>query len=200
MKTKPDNRAVLQAVLNLANSCHYEKEHSQQVTKLALNLFDELQSLHKLGKQERFLLRCAGLLHDIGWVKGQIKHHKTAMNIIMNSHDLPFTDTQRKIVALTARYHRRALPKDTHLVFLQLSAKEKTLIKILAGILRTADGLDRTHTSVIEKIKCDVKDKEIIVKCKARGPVAAELAAAAKKADLLAAALGRDIRIVTERS
>lgn len=200
MKTKPDSRAALHAVLALAESCNYEKEHSHQVTKLALNLFDELQYLHKLSKQARFLLRCAGLLHDIGWMKGQSKHHKTAMNVIMNSRDLPFTDSQRKIISLTARYHRRALPKDTHPIFPQLPAQDKVLIKILAGILRTADGLDRTHTSVIEKIKCDVKDKKIIVQCKACGPADAELAAAAKKADLLAIAMGRDIRIITERS
>ena len=44
-----------------------EMEHSEHVRKLALELFDALQDLHKLGKRERCWLECAAILHDIGF-------------------------------------------------------------------------------------------------------------------------------------
>ena len=57
---KDDSR--LRAVLQLAQDCEYEVEHTHQVTRLALRLFDELEHLHGLGAEERFWLRCGDLL------------------------------------------------------------------------------------------------------------------------------------------
>ena len=185
---------TLKAVRRLARECHYEKQHSEHVTLLALNLFDELQPLHTLSKKDRFLLHCAALLHDIGWMEGQKGHHKTAMKIILNAQTLPFTDNQRRIIALIARYHRKALPKNSHPLFSQLSGKDKEKTRILAGILRVADGLDRTHTCAVQSITCDVSGNDILIQYKAASPSPFEMEAARKKSDLLQQALGKNIQ------
>jgi exopolyphosphatase/guanosine-5'-triphosphate,3'-diphosphate pyrophosphatase len=187
---------ILKVVRQLAIKCDYEKQHSEHVTSLALNLFDELKPLHKLTNADRFILNCAAILHDIGWIDGQKGHHKTAMKIILESQRLPFSDEQQRMIALIARYHRKALPKDSHPLFSQLSDKNKQKIRILAGILRIADGLDRTHTSVVRTIKCDLSGKDIIIKYKSSGPSDYETMAAYKKSDLLEQALDKDIRLI----
>ncbi|MFC1636028.1 HD domain-containing protein, partial [Planctomycetota bacterium] len=186
---------ILKAVRQLARECQDEKQHSEHVTSLALNLFDELQPLHTLTNEDRFLLNCAALLHDIGWIEGQKSHHKTAMKLILDSQMLPFPDHQRRIIALIARYHRKALPKDSHPVFSQLSGKDRQKTRILAGILRIADGLDRTHTCAVKSIKCDVSGKDILVKYKVSCPSPFEMEAAHKKSDLLEQALDKKIRL-----
>jgi putative phosphoesterase len=186
---------TLKAVRQLAKECQDEKQHSEHVTSLALNLFDELQPLHKLTNEDRFLLNCAALLHDIGWIEGQKGHHKTAMKLILNSRTLPLRDDHRRIIALIARYHRKALPKDPHPLFSQLPGKNQQKIRILAGILRIADGLDRTHTCAVKKIKCDVSGKDIIVRYKANRPSPFEMEAADKKSDLLKQALNKNIQL-----
>ena len=93
-----------------------------------------------------------------------------------------------------ARYHRKVLPKDTHPLFSLLSNKDKQKIRILGGILKIADGLDRTHTSEVKSVKCDLSGKDIIVGYKASCPSNLEMEAAFKKSDLLKQTLGRNIQ------
>jgi putative phosphoesterase len=187
---------TLKAVRRLARECNYEEQHSEHVTSLALDLFDELQPLHGLTSEDRFLLNCAGVLHDIGWIEGQKGHHRTAMKIIVDSQTLPFTEDQRRKVALIARYHRKALPKNSHPLFSQLSNKNKRKTRILAGILRIADGLDRTHTCAVKSVKCDLSGNDIVVGYNVCCPSPLEMEAAYEKSDLLRQALGRNIRLV----
>ncbi len=187
---------ILKAVRRLARDCHDEKQHSEHVTALALNLFDELQPLHKFMNEDRFLLNCAALLHDIGWIAGQKGHHKTAMRLILDSQTLPFPDDRRRIIALIARYHRKALPKDSHPLFSQLSDKDKQKTRILAGILRIADGLDRTHTCTVKSIVCDLSGKDILIRFSGSGPLTFELEDADKKSDLLKQVFDKNIRFI----
>ncbi|TLN24103.1 HD domain-containing protein, partial [bacterium] len=81
----PIQENAVQACLRLAQMMEYEADHTHQVTRLALRLFDETVELHKLGELERFWLQCAGLLHDIGWVEGWKGHHKTSLRIIQTT-------------------------------------------------------------------------------------------------------------------
>ena len=134
---------AMESALALAKECKYEREHTHQVERLALEIFDQLGRLHKLGRAERFLLRCAAILHDIGWLEGQKGHHKTALRIIMDSPILRFDFPRRRIIGLIARYHRKSLPKEQHTYFRDLDAKDRNIVRKLSGILRVADGLDR---------------------------------------------------------
>ncbi len=159
------NDERLEAVLDLAQSCDYEASHTHQVTRLALQLFDELQALHGLGDRERFWLQCGALLHDIGWIEGQAKHHKTSLRLILDAPHLPFDPHERLIIGSIARYHRGALPKEKHAHFAALPPAEQQTVRILAAILRVADGLDRTHRNVVQQLACEVLPGQIILHC-----------------------------------
>lgn len=170
-----------QAVHTLAEQCYYEKEHTEQVTRLALRLFDELQPLHSLGNEDRFRLECAATLHDIGWIEGGKGHHKTALRFIRGSALLPFDDHERLVIGSIARYHRKALPKQSHEHFASLSPDEQDRVRALAAILRTADGLDRTHRNVVRDVRCEIDDTVVTVICTVAGTATYERAAALKK-------------------
>ena len=188
-----------EAVLALARRCHYEQEHSHQVTRLALALFDGLRELHRLGSRERLWLQCGGLLHDIGWMEGQQGHHKTALRLIVSDPALPLERRGREIVGLVARYHRKALPSDRHKVYAKLTAADQHRVRVLGGLLRVADGLDRSHRSVVQGVSCGFSAKEIAIACAVRGAASEEVAAATKKADLLEIALGRAVKITAKK-
>ena len=96
----------------------------------------------------------------------------------------------------TARYHRKALPKDSHPLFSQLSEKDKQKTRILAGMLRIADGLDRTHTCAVKKIECDLSGKDILLRYQSPCPSTFEKEAAYKKSDLLKQVLNKNIRLI----
>jgi len=195
--TRPIDARPLAAAVALARSCEYEAGHAHQVTRLALRLFDELQSIHRAGPDERHLMQCGALLHDIGWIEGQRRHHKTSQRMILSA-DLPLTDLQRAVVALIARYHRKALPRATHASYASLAAEDQATVRWLAGTVRFVDGLDRTHTDVVQDLRASVTDQVLTVRAIVRGPAEAERAAATAKGDLLAAAVGRPVCIELE--
>jgi putative phosphoesterase len=171
------------------------REHFEQVTRLALQLFDELREVHGLGERDRGLLEAAGLLHDIGWVEGGKGHHKTAARLILNTPELPLRDEDRPLVACIARYHRKALPKEKHSMYQALSADDRRRVEILAGLLRIGDGLDRTHRTLVRQVRCSSDRNGIRILAQADLDADAEQFYAQRKSDLLERALRRAVCI-----
>jgi putative phosphoesterase len=192
-----DYTEQLQQVREFAHKYDFEEDHAEQVTHIARILFKELSKLHKLNKEHLFLLTCAGILHDIGWVQGRKAHHKASMEMILQNTTLPLDDRQRMITALAARYHRRALPKESHPLYPELSGEDRAIVDMLGGIVRVADGLDRSHMAVVKDVTVQVHPHVVEFCCKTTAPARAELLAAQKKADLLEKALGRKTSFIS---
>ncbi len=192
---RDERKRRLNCVLALAERCAYEVDHTHHVTNLCLRLFDELSLLHRFGAAERFWLRCAALLHDIGWVEGRKGHHKTSLRLILESLHSGLGARERSIIGSIARYHRGALPKERHEHFSALSPVDQYRVTVLAGLLRVADGLDRTHRRVVQDVSCDVACREIRVTCSVRMYPGPEREAALVKGRLLERALDRKLVI-----
>jgi exopolyphosphatase/guanosine-5'-triphosphate,3'-diphosphate pyrophosphatase len=128
--------------------------HALHVAHAAVKLFDELKNagLHTMTQQYRVLLEYGCILHDIGWSEGQTKHHKRAFSMIEKAQ-LPLSKEDQRIVALVARFHRKAEPDDQP-EFQVLSAQTRDVVSKLAAIIRIVDGLDRLHNQqiYIEKV------------------------------------------------
>jgi exopolyphosphatase/guanosine-5'-triphosphate,3'-diphosphate pyrophosphatase len=85
-------------VIETARTYDPDPGHNEQVTTLALALFDGLRALHGYGAPERRLLEIAGRLHDIGWsrvVTG--KHHKLSRDLILDL-DIPGLVDQDRLI------------------------------------------------------------------------------------------------------
>ncbi len=160
-------------------------EHGRHVAFLADRLFDELAELHGLGKKWRRRLHLAALLHDIGFAEGRRKHHKVSMRRIETDTTLGIADKDRPLVALLARYHRKAWPSQKHRRFADLSGKKRDAICKAAALLRIADGLDYRHLGNIQDVSVEVTDSAIRLQLRSCGECAPEQARAVKKGDLL---------------
>jgi len=189
---------AIAAATALAQRCDYDRPHTEQVTRLALDLFDKLADLHGLGARGRFLLNCAALLHDIGWCEGGKAHHKTAMRLILADTTIDLDERERAIVACVARYHRGAMPRERHKRFAALDDGDQRTVWLLAGMLRVADGLDYTHGSLVRDVDVRVRTGHLEVIFRAESGAQAELAQAEKKSDVLARALGRVVSLRVE--
>ncbi len=157
----PSGDLRLQAVVDLAVRCGYPVEHSQRVALLAGQIFRQTTALHGLGAEEERLLLYASLLHDIGYHIGYAKHHKHAYYLVMNCDLRGFSADERGILANLVRYHRRAAPKSSHATFAALPASGRKMVKSLAAIVRIADGLDRSHFSLVEEVRCALGRKKV---------------------------------------
>jgi len=208
-EARPGDDDVLRAVLQLAQSCEYEVQHTHQVTRLALRLFDELRSVHGLGPRERLWLQYASLLHDIGLIEGVQGHHKASLRIILDSPLLPLDKSTRLLLGSVARYHRGALPRERHAHFARLKPGTRRVVRILAAMLRVADGLDYTHQSLVDDLVCNVSSEQVLVSCTVRtgaggtgssqagepGAAAAETERALEKGDLFVQVFDRKLVI-----
>jgi len=138
---------------NLAKKFNVVMEHANHVRMTSLKIFDALQ--HKLidfGNYEKELLSYSALLHDIGYFISHDLHHKHSQYLIENS-DLPgFTNDEAKLIANIARYHRKSHPKKSHINYAVLSDKKKHIVKVLAGILSIAEGIDRRQSQLVKDI------------------------------------------------
>lgn len=173
--------------------------HAEQVTHLALQCFDALVPLHRLGPVERNLLAAAGLLHDIGWCDGRRGHHRRSCELIRDDTTLPLEPKERAMVALIARFHRRALPDpEKHPLYATLDPPSQTTVCWLGGVLRLADGLDRDHLQDVGEVRCEVGSEIIRVHCRTRRPTVELQSVSFPKADLLEATSRRRCEITWE--
>ncbi len=171
-----------------------EPGHAEQVTRLVLQLFDQLRSLVPAWTDEdRSLLACAAWLHDIGWSRGRKRHHKVALDLILKDIHLPFSEKQRTLVGLVARYHRRALPQLHHRVYRNLNEPEQQKVQQLASLLRIADGLDRGHVGAVPQVRCSLSDEQVDIECLGSEDTSSERHAAQEKADLFTATFARRV-------
>lgn len=170
-------------VIGLARRCHAPEVHSLHVADLALSLFDQTKKEHRLGQQERTWLEYAAILHDVGYLINPRQHHKHAYYLIKHSDLSGLAAEEIDVVANIARYHRRALPSLKHEPFDCLSPRLQRVVKILASLLRLADGLDRTHFSLVRAVHVKF-GKQIAIEVHLTGDAEMELWAAKSRADL----------------
>ena len=182
-------------VIKTARTLDPDPAHNEQVTTLALSLFDGLRSLHRYGPTERRLLEIASRLHDIGWsrvVSG--KHHKLSRDLILEL-DIPGLDKQDQFLCgLVARYHTKALPDASrHQGFASLDPDRREILEWLAGMLRVADGLDCTHGNNVRRMACTINNKTIKIHIETENDCRTEVERARQKQDLLERKTGRRI-------
>lgn len=185
----------LPVVLRLAETCSYEAMHTHQVTRLALRIFDQMRTYHRMGVTERFWLETASILHDIGWVDGWRGHHKSSLRIILQTSMLPFTNNERLVIGSVARYHRKALPDERHDHFNALSFHNRQVVKMLSAILRVADGLDTSHQSLVKDVNVKCSTRKISIVCLMDLPVAGEQKISEEKANLMELVFNRKVAI-----
>jgi exopolyphosphatase/guanosine-5'-triphosphate,3'-diphosphate pyrophosphatase len=189
----PDVRR--RSVIELAERCAWEGEHSRQVAAIALTLFDYTRRIHNLGDREREWLEYAGFLHDIGNHISYEKHHRHSYYLIKHGDLRGFEPDEIDIIALVTRYHRRATPKREHPGFEHLDKEQRRTVAILSAFLRLAETLDRSRHGVIRGLEARDRLGEIRIKVQAVGDAELEVWAAHKQARALEEALGRKVRI-----
>jgi len=188
----------LRLIREFAERCHADRRHIEHVRLLALNLFDLLGEKLGAGEEERGILEAAALLHDVGQLVNYRAHHKHSYQLIMHGERLPFSPRERKLVALVSRYHRRRGPRKRHPEFASLPKADRDLVRRLAGMLRIAEGLDRGHTAIVEKVVLEVCPTRLTIKAVPRyagADLSLECWGAQEQADVLAKVFAREILV-----
>ncbi len=190
----PVKRASIEA---FAAGFDHDFDHAKQVAKISGEMFDACRELHRLGKRERELLVSAALLHDIGWVGGQKKHHKRSLELILEHGIDGASNRDLGIIANVARYHRKTLPKLSHADFVRLSSTDRKLVQKLAALIRVADGLDRTHQNLVSVSTCSVSGNTAIIGVETSADASPEFETAREKSDLFWEVFGLKVEFLS---
>ena len=183
------------SVRRLSRLAPDEVDHVEQSRRLALELFDGTGPAHGLGGESRELLAAAALLANVGIAISHERHHLHSYYVIRNSEHLRgFTEREVELIAQVARYHRKSAPKNKHEAFASLSPSDQRTVRILAGILRVAIALDRSHDNRVAGLAVDSPPGAVVVKLEVRGDPSLELYTADERKTLLESALEAEVR------
>jgi exopolyphosphatase/guanosine-5'-triphosphate,3'-diphosphate pyrophosphatase len=186
------------SVIALLRRCEQDGPHAARVAELALQIFDQTRSIHQFSTAERRILEFAALLHDVGRRLSFEQHEYHAYYLIRHGDLRGFREEEIELIALVARYHRRARPKPRHREYAALRPRSRRVVRVLAGILRIAEGLERGHAQVVRYVRCDASAARLRIVAHVRGDAELEIWAARRKSPLLAQALDRPVEIESE--
>jgi len=163
--------AIAREAMALMRTWEKEPEHVLHVTRWAVQLFSELRSEHKLGKKELDYLTAGSLLHDVGWATAteERPHHKESARRIREHSWQNLNQKEREFVALVARYHRKSQPSARHQRYLNLESTRREPLRWLAGILRVADAMDRSHRQKLQLDKIELRPGVCLIHARGEG-------------------------------
>ncbi len=168
--------------------------HGQNVALYCNMLFMELEKLHSLDDEWLDILLLAAKYHDIGAMDGPKSHHKNSYHKIIHDQTLPIEDSQREMVALLARYHRKSLPSHKHPEFVKMPKSVQENICQGAAILRLADALDYGHQGLIHKINAKIYPQLVLLTCHSHYDITNEMFRVIKKSNLFARTFKKEIQ------
>jgi exopolyphosphatase/guanosine-5'-triphosphate,3'-diphosphate pyrophosphatase len=149
-----DPRAMRRdSVLSLCRRCNWNEAHATKVARLALDVFDGLAALHRLGDVDRELLELGGWLHDVGEHVSKEGHEYHTAYLIEHGRLRGFDPSEVAILACLGRFHKRGTPKASFDAFALLSPADRERVNRLVAILQVADGLDRSHGGPVRDVE-----------------------------------------------
>lgn len=161
LSSVPDPRE--RSIQRLINRFNADPAHADAVSGFAVQLFDALAPLHRLGFPERELLAHAARIHDIGHYIGGASHNKHGAYLVRHSRLPGFLTPEIEMLATLVRYHRGGKPKPEHPEMRALGPEDQKRVRLLSGILRVADALDRSHAQPLDHIDIELRDGRILI-------------------------------------
>ncbi|MDD4872525.1 MAG: HD domain-containing protein [Kiritimatiellae bacterium] len=161
--TKEFRGQIISSALEIGRKYHMEHNHVRFVSTLCRKIFFALQKEHHLDPRHELILNLAAILHDTGHFISNRSHHKHSMYLIMNSDIFGLGPRDIMLVALVARYHRKAIPRMEHEFYGTLDRKSRIIVTKLAAILRIADTLDSARSLHGLGMDVKVEDDRLII-------------------------------------
>lgn len=161
---------------NVMKTLNIDISHARHVWKLAESLYNQLEPIHKIDNKNAYkILKTAAMLNDCGKTISFYNYHKHNFYMMTN---LPINGLSHKELIM-ASYTMMHSVKDNYDIENSLYVKllnkvDKDVTKVLGGILRLAECLDRKRDENIAKIDCILNSDQVILRLVSKGPTEVE--------------------------
>lgn len=191
---------LVRAAMALGHKYDFDEAHALHVADLCLELFHSLEDDHGLSARDEMILYIAAILHEVGLYVSSRSHHKHSMYLILNSELFGVGSHDAMLVALVARYHRRAIPRLSHPEYAALSHEDQVSVSKMAALLRVADSLERSHAQRIKKISVRKEEGAVVIRAPGVADVSLEQFALQQKGNLFENLYGLPVTLRGGRS
>jgi CHAD domain-containing protein len=149
--------------------------HTRRVAALARELFDGLARANLApvspNQDLRSVLQAASLMHNAGMAKRDRGHHKTSYSLIRRmTPPLGWSSSRLQLAAVTARFHRGALPTLRHKVLREFALDQKKIALHLSGILRLAHALGDGTEVGVQHVSVETDGNDVMIQAQGYNP------------------------------
>lgn len=163
-----------ESVLSTAKRYGVDAKQSEPVRAHAVQLFNELKSLHQLPVEYESWLASAALLRDTGKFINHQGHHRHTQYIISSTEIYGFTQLQRTLVSAIARYQGKSRPQPGDRALRNIPAVEHQNVHRAVVLLRLAVALNQDRASDVLRVAVKVYPKRVYLELRP-GRTGAEL-------------------------
>ncbi|PSQ87119.1 MAG: Ppx/GppA family phosphatase [Bacteroidetes bacterium QS_3_64_15] len=183
------------SVHEIAYRLKWEENHAQHVAATATFLFDLCRSIYEGPATDTELLEYAALLHDIGYLVTHAEHNEHSRYLVEHAELQGFQSEEVSMMALAAHYHRGPFPDPSDEHFGRLSPAQQQRVRQLAGLLRVAEGLDRSHFQNVVALRARLTDEALHLLLATKGDPQLEVWAAQDQGGLFELAFDRTLHV-----
>ena len=150
-----------ESVVATAERYGVDMRQAEPVRAHAVQLFRELQALHRLPPEYEDWLAAAAVLRDTGKFINHQGHHRHTQYIVSMSEMYGYTQVQRTIVSAIARYLGKSRPQPGDRALRNIPAEQHKLVERAVVLLRLAVALNQDRASDVLDVVARVYPKRV---------------------------------------
>ncbi len=183
-----------QSVLATSKRYGVDPRQAEPVRAHVMQLFRELESLHRLPQEYESWLAAAAVLRDTGKFVNHQGHHRHTQYIISSSEIYGYTQVQRTVVSALARYLGKSRPQPGDRALRNIPADEHKNVQRAVVLLRLAVALNQDRASDVLRVAARVYPKRVYLEVRpGRTGAELELWSLRKEADYFREVFGREL-------
>lgn len=163
-----------ESVVATAKRYGVDMHQAEPVRAHAVQLFRDLQTLHRLPPEYETHLAAAAVLRDTGKFINHQGHHRHAQYVISMSEMYGYTQVQRTIVSAIARYQGKSRPQPNDRAMRNIPAAQHEHVERAVVLLRLAVALNQDRASDVLDVTARVYPRRVYLELKP-GRTGAEL-------------------------
>ncbi len=187
---------VKTAADNLALRYGADSNHKRFVTKVAMQLYDALEPIHRLDSHYRLLLEVACKVDDIGNFINPQGHYRHSAYILEANPLVGLSSQDNEIIAEVSRYHSSETPEVDQPHYMHLDSAIQLPVSQLAAILRVADSLDDSRQQKILRVHLELVGEDLQIQVKTTDDLVLEQWAFERKNQLFTEVYGLHPKLV----
>ena len=174
---KPISDVLSYSLQTLIRYYDCNAKHVEHVVNLSVQLFRQLRVLHKFPRQYLKILKVVAMLHDAGTSIKYYDYQKHTAYIIQNVSIYGMTSREIVMASLVASVYKGDDFSMSDLARYKAYIGEEDVdsIRKLGIMLRIAESLDRSMSSCVQTINCDVLGDSVIMKTEVEGDASLEI-------------------------